>query len=32
MQKVIERAVNTYNAISNNDSYERVSNELSKLE
>ena len=32
MQKVIERAVNTYNAISNNNSYEKVSNELSKLE
>lgn len=32
MQEVIKRAVNTYNAISNNDSYEKVSNELSKLE
>lgn len=32
MQEIIKRAVNTYNAISNNDSYEKVSNELSKLE
>lgn len=32
MQKVIERAVNTYNAASNNDSYEKVSNESLKLE
>lgn len=32
MQEVIERAVNTFNAISNNNSYEKVSNELSKLE
>ena len=32
MKEVIKRAVNTYNAISNNNSYEKVSNELSKLE
>lgn len=32
MQEVIKRAVNTFNAISNNNSYEKVSNELSKLE
>lgn len=32
MREVIKRAVNTFNAISNNDSYEKVSNELSKLE
>lgn len=32
MQEVIERAVNTFNAISNNESYEKVSNELQKLE
>ena len=32
MHEVIKRAVNTFNAISNNNSYEKVSNELSKLE
>lgn len=32
MREVIKRSVNTFNAISNNDSYEKVSNELSKLE
>lgn len=32
MKEVIKRAVNTFNAISNNNSYEKVSNELSKLE